>query len=50
MEEAKKVKFKISWGVSIFDTTKGGRPLKKVGEQHFKTEKDMAYWLYRNEK
>jgi hypothetical protein len=39
----KKTKFKATWGVNIFV----GR--QKVGEKHFKTEKDLAYYLYKND-
>ena len=35
---------KVSWGVSVFERN------KKVDEIHFKTEKNMAYWLYKNDK
>lgn len=38
------VKYKLVYGVTIFS----GK--KKLGEKHFKTEKDMAYWLYKNSK
>lgn len=40
----KKDKWQITWGVAIFQ---GKEKLKKIT---FKTEKDMAYWLYKNEK
>lgn len=38
-----KVVWKRTWGVSIFE----GKT--KVDEKTFLTEKDMAYWLYKNE-
>lgn len=44
MSQLNKQKYKVVWGVSIFE----GK--NKVGEKHFKTEKDLAYWLYKNDK
>jgi|WetSurMetagenome_2_1015567.scaffolds.fasta_scaffold51908_7 hypothetical protein len=38
-----KGKWKFEYGVAVFV----GK--KKVSEYKFKTEKDMAYWLYKNE-
>ena len=38
-----KKNWKIVWGATIFE----GK--KKVKEFKFKTEKDLVYWLYKNE-
>lgn len=41
--------WKIEYGVSIFETLPSGHPGKKIGEKKFKTEKDMAYFVYKYE-
>lgn len=42
-----KTKWKVEFGASIFETSKSGMPIRKIGEEKFKTEKELAWFLYK---